>query len=72
MRIDLKNARVEKGLTQTQLAELIGKDQGIVSRYENGKSTFGADTAKAIAETLGLSVLDVLYPPQTRSRRKAA
>jgi len=32
----LRELRVEVGLTQTGLAERIGKDQAFVSRYESG------------------------------------
>tara|TARA_R110000822_G_scaffold103213_1_gene229794 strand:- start:188 stop:385 length:198 start_codon:yes stop_codon:yes gene_type:complete len=31
--------RIEKGLSQKELAELIGKDKDTIYRYENGKLT---------------------------------
>jgi transcriptional regulator with XRE-family HTH domain len=63
MRDDLRQARVKAGLTQEQLAELVGKDQGAISRYENGKLTPDIQVAPIIAEALKLPLLQVLYGP---------
>jgi transcriptional regulator with XRE-family HTH domain len=68
MRTDLIEARKAKGLTQTQLADLIGRDQSDVSRYESGKRQVDVDCAPRLAQALGLSIVEVLYGPQ----RKAA
>ena len=39
MKNKLKSVRKGKGISQSQLAEKIGTDQRIVSRWENGKQT---------------------------------
>lgn len=75
MRNDIREARKRKGFTQALLAEAIGKDQATVARYEAGKTDIGKDVAPALASVLGLSLLDVLYPPAPKSsktKRKAA
>lgn len=71
MRNDIKEARLKKGLTQTQLADLIGKDQAAVSRYESGALAIDAQTAPLIAKALDMDILAVLYPTQ-QSKKKAA
>lgn len=72
-RSDLKNARVAKGLTQAQLGESIGRDQGTVSRYESGAMQVDRDVAPLLAEQLGMPLLDVLYPkPQDETAQGEA
>lgn len=72
MRNDLRDARVKANLTQARLAELIGRDQASISRYESGEAAIGTDIAPVIADALGLSVLEVLYPKQPSSNDRAA
>ena len=48
----MKAARVGKGLTQLELAKLIGKKEIEVSRVETGRSTPDPDTKRRIAEVL--------------------
>jgi transcriptional regulator with XRE-family HTH domain len=50
--IRLRMARVEKGMTQLQLAEKIGKKEIEVSRYETGRAHPDRDTKRRIAEIL--------------------
>mgnify|MGYP006277319991 CR=1 FL=1 len=49
----LKAARVEKGLTQLQLAGMIGKKEIDISRYETGRSHPNREIKRQIAEILG-------------------
>jgi len=63
MSASIREARERLGLTQQQLADAIGKDQPTISRYENGTRPT-VDDAPKLAETLGLSVLEILYPTQ--------
>lgn len=71
MRIDIKDARIAKGLTQDQLADQIGKSQAVVSRYESGEIPIDAQIAPLIASALGMNILAVLYGIQA-SKEKAA
>ena len=49
----LKAARVGKGLTQLQLAGLVGIKEIDISRYETGRSRPDPETKRLIADVLG-------------------
>jgi transcriptional regulator with XRE-family HTH domain len=49
----LKAARVLKGLTQLQLAELVGLKEIEVSRFETGRGTPSPETKQRIASAVG-------------------
>lgn len=51
----LKEIRKGAGLTQRQLAELIGKDRSLISKFENGDNLPSVETAKAIGKVLNVS-----------------
>lgn len=51
--MDLKKARLEKGLTQQQLAEMLGITRQTISHIECGRIKPSIDNAKAIANVLG-------------------
>lgn len=72
MRNDLRDARVKAGLTQAQLADLIDRDQGSISRYESGESAVTVDVAPKLASALGLDLLAVLYPDLPQQQDEAA
>lgn len=48
----LKGLRFREGLTQKQLAEMIGVRPNYISEIENGKRSIGKDIAKRLAEAL--------------------
>lgn len=48
--------RKEKGMTQTQLAELCGLQQAHIARIENGKYSVGLDTLAQIADAMGARI----------------
>lgn len=50
-------ARVAKGLTQKQLAEMIGTKQSSVSRLENGTGNPSLAFLQKVAEALGLELV---------------
>jgi transcriptional regulator with XRE-family HTH domain len=49
----LKAARVLKGLTQLQLAELVGSKEIEISRVETGRARPDAERKRRIADALG-------------------
>ena len=49
----LKAARVLKGMTQLQLAELVGLKEIEISRIETGRTDADADLKRRIADVLG-------------------
>lgn len=51
----IKLARIEKDLTQDQLAELIKAKQKSISRYETGAAIPSLETLGKIVECLGKS-----------------
>lgn len=57
---NLKRMREEKGLSQSQLAKLVGMSQGMIAQVERGTRTLTLPTAKAIVDTLGCTLYDLL------------
>lgn len=52
----LKWARKRKGLSQTQLGDLVNVSHATINRYENGVSEPSIDMIKKLAEVLDVSV----------------
>ncbi|NLF99511.1 MAG: helix-turn-helix transcriptional regulator [Lentisphaerae bacterium] len=55
----LKAARVLRGLTQLQLAEMVGTKEIEISRYETGRAYPAPDTKRRIAEILQKPVYEL-------------
>lgn len=51
----IKNARIEKKLTQPQLAKLVGVSAGMISIWENNINEPKASYIKALAQALDIS-----------------
>lgn len=58
---NLQRAREGKGLTLLQVAAAAGMDPSTVSRVERGKQTLRPKKAQALANVLGLPVVDVIF-----------
>ena len=58
--MNLKELRVGKGLTQKELADIIGVDTSSVSKYESGSSVPSFDVVKKLSAALDVST-DKLY-----------
>ena len=56
----IKDARVEKGFTQTELGELIGVSNKAVSRWETGESFPDVALLDGIANVLGLQIEELV------------
>lgn len=78
----LQKRRVEKGMTQTEVANKLGKWGAAVSQIESGERALKADKIDAYAAAYGIGVTtlravwkeaQVLYPiePITRNRKSA-
>lgn len=52
----LREMRVKAGLTQTELAARIGKDQTFVSKYESGGRRLDMLEVREICQALGVSL----------------
>ncbi|WP_422383247.1 helix-turn-helix domain-containing protein [Roseibium album] len=57
----LKKLRIEKGLTQTQLAELVGTHQPQITRWETNNRDLPKDWAEKLAPHLGATAADLLF-----------
>ena len=63
MKITLKAARVNAGMTQEEVAKELKKSKNTIVNYENGKSTPDIETGKALAALYGCSVDDLIFLP---------
>jgi len=61
LRNRLKDARAEAGLTQAQLAELVGVTRKTINTIENAVFTPSATLAIKLAQALGLSVEQLFW-----------
>lgn len=61
----IADLRKEHGLTQQQLGDMCGIQQGHIARIERGKYSVGLDTLAIIAKTLGKKIdfMDNPTPP---------
>lgn len=63
----LRALRLERGLSQAQLADLMGTSQPHIARIENGTAQIMFDTAAKLASALGVSLdelSELLRPPR--------
>lgn len=63
MQITLRAARVNKGLTQDEVAKALGKSKGTIVNYEKYRTILDIDDAKTIASLYGLSVDEIIFSP---------
>ena len=64
---ELKRLRLEKGLTQVQLAEVLGVSQSTIASWENGKRRPDLEFLPTIAHFYGVSVSE-LYGSEDAQR----
>ncbi|MGO4742840.1 helix-turn-helix domain-containing protein [Serratia quinivorans] len=50
----LRDARIEKGITQTKLAEALGRPQSFIAKVENGERKLDVVEFAVIARLLGV------------------
>lgn len=60
----LQKLREERGLSQTQLAELVGTSQPQINRLEKSKRTLSKSWAERLSPHLGISAEKLLFPEQ--------
>ncbi|ENZ8428712.1 helix-turn-helix domain-containing protein [Klebsiella aerogenes] len=56
----LRSARIDQGITQTQLAESLGKPQSFIAKVENGERRLDVIEFAAIARLLSLDPAEIL------------
>lgn len=58
----LKQMRKERGMTQTDLGNILGMTKGAVQKYESGQlRNFKAETVKTLSEYFGLPPIYFMY-----------
>lgn len=67
----IKGARLERDVTQVQLAAQLGVEQTVVSKWELGQSRISDDRKVQIAEALGVS-LEELFPWSALAEQRAS
>lgn len=68
MKISLKAARVNAGLTQTQAAIKAGKNKMTISNWENGKSPIDSFSLKKLCAIYGVTIGDIFLPSKLANR----
>lgn len=66
----LSNCRKEKGLTQTQLAEILGVSDKSISRWENGKTMPDLSLYEPLCEALDIQISELLYAKKMSDSEK--
>lgn len=66
--IIIRNARLSKGLSQKELAVLIGKTKNVISNWENGRHKPNADQIESLCGILDIPVSD-MFPPKQKENR---
>ncbi|MCA9036915.1 MAG: helix-turn-helix transcriptional regulator [Planctomycetaceae bacterium] len=75
----IRELRRESGLTQVQMAKLLGQTQSLFSKYERGEVRLDVIQLRTIAGKLGLTLTEIadrierrLTTPGQSSRRKSS
>ena len=66
----ISNCRKEKGLTQFQLAEILGVSDKSVSRWENGKTMPDLSLYDDLCKTLDIQISELLYAKKITNQEK--
>lgn len=61
MAITIKAARVNAGLTQTEVAKSLGKSKNTIVSYEAYATVPDIQTAQAMAAMFGMTVDDIIW-----------
>ena len=61
MKLTLKGARVNAGLTQDEVAKYIKKSKTTVVSYEKGRTSPDIETGKLLAKLYGVCVEDLIF-----------
>lgn len=65
MKLTLKAARVNVGMTQEEVAKKVGKKRNTIQNYERGKSAPDIETGKKLAALFGVSIDDLIFLPNS-------
>lgn len=68
---NIKKFRIERGLTQAQLAELIEMEQVSISRIESGHYNISLKSLERFAKILKVQVIDLIRKDSTEIQSQA-
>lgn len=68
--MNIKQVRLMRSITQKQLADAIGVDHTVISKYEKGTVSPAPDKLKMIAEVLNVSIDDLLKDNHIQCEKK--
>lgn len=66
----ISHCRKEKGLTQTQLAEILGVSDKSISRWETGKTMPDLSFYEPLCEILDIQISELLYARKMTDKEK--
>lgn len=66
MKKTLKELRLERGMTQPEVADAIGIDPRTYRKYENGESDMNGDKLQKSAKVLGVPSDDIILVRKKR------
>ena len=64
MKITLRAARVNAGLTLDEVTKIVKKSKNTLISYEKGRSVPDIETGKTLATLYGVSVDDIIFLPR--------
>lgn len=64
MKISLRAARANAGLTQDEVAKAVKKSKNTIVSYEKYRTIPDMETGKALAKLYGMSVDDIIFLPE--------
>ena len=67
----ISSCRKEKGLTQVQLAEILGVSDKSISRWENGKTMPDISLYESLCKALDIQLSELLYSKKMTNVEKA-
>jgi transcriptional regulator with XRE-family HTH domain len=68
----LRSQRLAKGLSQAQLAERVGVEQGSISKYEGGRIQIDPSVLKRLSRELELELDYIVHGPRGSVARELA
>ena len=64
----IKTARLEKGMTQQELGELLGVQKSAIAKYENGRVVnIKRSTLKKISDILGIRPSELIFDAEIKN-----
>lgn len=68
MRVTMRAMRVNKGLTQEQLAKMLGVTKATVTNWEKGRSSIDATTFLTLCSIYECNTDDIILPERLAKR----